>query len=487
MTDRQVEQRERSHAASDVPLTARTILVVSDLHLSAGIDPRTRRYDPRENFVAGRAFRRFIDYHLPSQPGDALLILNGDIFDFLRVIRVPRSVKDFSEWSAALKAVDREYPPDRLTLTVSRWERWFGLRTNDFKTIWKLDRIARGHQSFFAALARWLRAGGSIAFIKGNHDVELYWPLVQLGIRRHIARHDEKAPGEDRIEFHQDWLGVHNVYIEHGHQFEPVTRVSGTATLPGDREIRLPLGSLINRYIINKLEGIDPFLDNIKPVQSLLWTLVRRHPIKAIEILWRGVPLLRRAFKPYFFRATLGFAVFVASIVIPFVTVVSVALYFVLPPFRDVVTGVFRGPWSRAAVSIAGVVTPWIFGAARDLWPKKKPPHGENEYGHGIYERLLKFECPQCTRKYGIVGHTHAMDVQYLGDMDSTEAFYLNSGSWAPRWPEDRPDLAGQVEYSFLEFTRNTNGEYRHRSLEWRDDRNEPAEAKILNLRGRAP
>ncbi len=57
--------------------------------------------------------------------------------------------------------------------------------------------------------------------------------------------------------------------------------------------------------------------------------------------------------------------------------------------------------------------------------------------------------------------------------MDSTEAFYLNSGSWAPRWPEDRPDLAGQVEYSFLEFTRNTNGEYRHRSLEWRDDRAE--------------
>ena len=64
------------------------VLVVSDLHLGDGQDPVTGRYSKRENFFADRAFSAFLEHHDPRSSSDtALLVINGDAFDFLRGLR----------------------------------------------------------------------------------------------------------------------------------------------------------------------------------------------------------------------------------------------------------------------------------------------------------------------------------------------------------------------------------------------------------------
>ena len=143
------------------------LLVVSDLHLCSGGDAVTGRFNRRENFLEADAFRAFLEHHRPTREGSALLVLNGDIFDFLRIDAVPRSDQEFNEWARAL--TDLGAPRDIDTLRRLSWrEGRYGLRTDDYKSVWKLLRIMRGHPTFFASLGWWVSHGGRIVFVKGK-------------------------------------------------------------------------------------------------------------------------------------------------------------------------------------------------------------------------------------------------------------------------------------------------------------------------------
>ena len=172
-----------------------------------------------------------------------------------------------------------------------------GLKTNDYKTVWKLLVIERGHPIFVDALVKWVAAGGRVLFVTGNHDVEMYWPMVQDHVRFQLAGR-RAAPAElsSRIAFEESWLVIDNVYVEHGHQYEPMTRVDGPPTLPPEhREINLPRGSFVNRYFINTVEALDPFIDNVKPVQESLLRLARQRPIEILSTYFGAWRFLRRA------------------------------------------------------------------------------------------------------------------------------------------------------------------------------------------------
>ncbi len=469
---------EREHLP--LPESPQQVLVVSDLHIAAGRDEQTGKFNRRENFFADDAFGRFLRYHDPkSIDGDSLLVLNGDTFDFLRVVRCPKTPDDFQRWSLELAALGEKRDPEELKLDVNDKERRFGLRTHDYKTIWKLLQIAGGHRVFFDALGWWVVQGGHLLIVKGNHDLELYWPLVQEATRHEVGRRHPNAQVDRQVHFRDGSAQLNNVYLEHGHRFESVTAVKGGGpTLRNGREIRLPLGSFINRYVINKLEDLEPFLDNIKPVNDLLWALFRRHPLKSLEILFRAMPFLRRAFRPYFFKDSLGFAIFFVSLLVPLLTGILILLVLFVPPVRDWVVSTIQSQMLRRILSVVGLAAPWLIGLFRDLLPKKKPRFGEDHYGEGIHEALMSAN-PSSGQIYGVLGHTHAMDVQDLGIIQRAEAVYLISGSWAPTWREERPDLAGKTIYSFIRFELE-DGEYTHRCMEWPDDRGEPVQATIL-------
>ena len=57
------------------------LLLVSDLHLSEGLRPRTKRYSPKEDFFFDHQFARFLSYHQSSRRQKWHLIIAGDCLD----------------------------------------------------------------------------------------------------------------------------------------------------------------------------------------------------------------------------------------------------------------------------------------------------------------------------------------------------------------------------------------------------------------------
>jgi choline dehydrogenase-like flavoprotein/UDP-2,3-diacylglucosamine pyrophosphatase LpxH len=441
-----------------------TVLVVSDLHLGIGQDPETGRSHRRENFFADAAFGEFLAAHAPEREGQKLLVVNGDAFDFLRVAHVPETDAEFDAWSATLTELGAQPPSGLRTLTKK--ERRYGLGTEDYKSVWKLTRIAQGHRAFFAALGRWVEQGGAIVFVKGNHDLELFWPLVQAALRCEIARAHPDAPVAERVLFCQDSLQLANVYVEHGHRFERTTAVMGPPRLPDNpNQLNLPLGSFVNRYVINSLEGLEPFLDNIKPVNRLLWTIVRRHPLKALTIARHSLTFLKRAAKRYWARDLLGFMLFFGSIILQALFIIALPLL-LWPAFRHFLADLYAP--LRYGAGVVALFGPYIAGFLRDLLPKRRPSVGEDVFAEGIYGALSRLGFSAAyPRVYGVMGHTHEPDVQQLPAIGRAAALYLNSGTWVAVWDVDRPDLTGTVIHSFIRFTREPGGFYKHEHLEW--------------------
>ena len=73
----------------------RKIYVLSDLHLASGLN-KSGNYEGTENFYADHSFVRFIN-HLQENLGNAtaVLVINGDFIDFLRICEYPSSPDDF--------------------------------------------------------------------------------------------------------------------------------------------------------------------------------------------------------------------------------------------------------------------------------------------------------------------------------------------------------------------------------------------------------
>jgi hypothetical protein len=71
------------------------LLIVSDLHLSEGLDSESGKFSRQEDFLFDDAFARFLRYHeeVREQPRFGgfpwMLIVNGDLFDFLQVVSLP--------------------------------------------------------------------------------------------------------------------------------------------------------------------------------------------------------------------------------------------------------------------------------------------------------------------------------------------------------------------------------------------------------------
>ncbi|MGH7577609.1 MAG: hypothetical protein ACREM1_21115, partial [Longimicrobiales bacterium] len=369
----------------------------------------------------------------------------------------------------------------------------FGLRTDDYKTIWKLHLIIAGHAPFFAGLGRFIAAGGSIIIVKGNHDVELHWPMVRQALRDEIVvaalgattvTHAMPPAAElaDRIAFADDAFTLGNMYIEHGHQHEPMTTVVGPPVLDETpTQINYPLGSFINRYFINRIERLDPFIDNVKPVQQALLALLRRRPLtiaKAYAYGWRFVWRALHVAKPRGSGSPV--LLIAAALFVPPIALALVLLNLVRPE-----TFAWIPDWLRVGGTVAGiglpVLLPYLLGTAgevlRELGPRREEPLVAD-----ARDALRKAfpPGPAPRTRYAVMGHTHVQMIEHLGDEHGTTSLYVNTGTWTPLWPRDRTDLIGRVYYSFARFDRGADAEYLHRALVWDDQAGEPRPAPML-------
>ena len=296
----------------------RNLLVVSDLHLSEGFDESEGVWSINEDFFFSGQFARFLQFaerqRARHDGAPWRLILNGDIFDF-RQVGVPRNEKVKQEIREKRKLEASRSGSEQTELLPS--EEIYGPGTTRLMSDWRVDRVSRGHRGFFQALAWFVACGNELVFIKGNHDIELHWLKVQMGIKRQLRRAYDQARASDP--YNPNWEGLpdafgraelnrifflpwnyyesERVYIEHGQQFHGTDSEAYILwpMLPWDENsLELTLGDLFGRYFVNKLEELFPLMDNMKPFsEGVNWILNKGIPsLLSSGSFWSGLKAL---------------------------------------------------------------------------------------------------------------------------------------------------------------------------------------------------
>ena len=227
------------------------ILVISDTHLSAG--PPTGE-NALEDFTTDRAFAALLDdsaAESQARGADVELILNGDSFDLLQVPHV--SVFDPA----------RRYPPDRYR------------GTTEAESAQKIDLVIAGHPLFFDALRRFLHPGPprrSVTLVKGNHDLNLFWPAIQARLKQTLDATGDRQP---LLTFEPRWVRRGGLHVEHGNQYsEFVNRVpdmENPVDLQHPDRLTLPPGSWFVTDFVNDAERERYWVDGVKPVTALIF------------------------------------------------------------------------------------------------------------------------------------------------------------------------------------------------------------------------
>jgi UDP-2,3-diacylglucosamine pyrophosphatase LpxH len=473
------------------------IVVVSDLHIASG---RTAVgvFRGSENFFSDDGFARFLD-HVESikATSSVLLVFNGDLFDFLRVSEYPGWVKkitltrrirlwskgdkpvaparpapaaigqEFADWSAELSKVGIDRSPAALQASISKQEKTYGLKTDDYKTIYKLIRIKRGHPVFFNRLGRWLLSGNSILILKGNHDLEICQPKVRQYIELQLAESlAEIAPGTGigpllesmvfpTIRFADDSVLIDgDFYLEHGHRYDKFTMVTGSPFLqktPG--EVNIPFGSFFNRYLINRVELYYPYFDKIRPTGNIIPMLIRDNFPLALKVIFQQIPFLLRIL------STNGkYVWFMLYRVVWLALIIAVPLALLIWLDWHQLVQYLTGPattsdkrfdigqlLSKAAKNVGGLLVPY-FLARLVSWFQLSEPDSLFQFAR------RRDRSPGGPFRIMTMGHTHNPGEYFL---DGPNKRFYNTGTWIPVIETSSADVREDRMYTFLHLRRD--------------------------------
>ena len=263
-------------------------LVVSDLHLTSGKDPHSGVWAPTEDFFWDEEFRDFLVHY--STGGDSTLIINGDLFDFLKVLVFP-TPSELAAYGIPEADVNHAY----------------GLRCSEPAGVFQIDKIVDGHPLFFRTIVDFLLAGNRVIILKGNHDIQLFWGAVQ---DRLYKRLEEMAPSGEKetirkaLEFLPWCFYVPGLlYVEHGNQYEYTTSFRNflhpelPVSYPGtSKQIELDLSGFLVRYVLNRLKPIDPLSDSIRPQSKYFEMFMQSHPFTFLTTIGTTLKYVLKAF-----------------------------------------------------------------------------------------------------------------------------------------------------------------------------------------------
>jgi UDP-2,3-diacylglucosamine pyrophosphatase LpxH len=232
-------------------------VVLSDLHLGTGVRPG----EPNafEDFRHDEDFESLLaHYDACVGAGELELVLNGDIFDLLKV-------KIGGRW------------PTEVTDAVA---------------CEKLRQCLDGHPRFVRALRSLMaRERRRIVFIPGNHDLDMWLPGPQELFRRYVA---PGAPPE-RIHFvtqSDTYYLPDGIQIRHGHQLERIHRVDYRRMVrrkpDGTDVLDLPWGTLWILEVMNPAKELRSFVDRIQPLGRFLLGAVLFDTRFLLQFLWRS-------------------------------------------------------------------------------------------------------------------------------------------------------------------------------------------------------
>lgn len=235
---------------------ARTIVVISDLHIGAGT---------LDDFDVAIELELVAFLTVLSKSSTQIeLVINGDFLNFVQS----------DPWN----------DPDLRAPSVDHHFLCF----SQSQSMSKLDSILDGHPNVFTALGNFLRENTAhrLVLLPGNHDPDLFWPDIRSALRTVLER-SARSPLGDRLRFHLEEVyrppWAPSVWIEHGHQHDPCNNFFfgdksfwSTASSPifvdslGEERLMECVGTrFLNKYL-NHLDDAYPFVDNVKPFSRFL-------------------------------------------------------------------------------------------------------------------------------------------------------------------------------------------------------------------------
>jgi len=438
------------------------LIVVSDLHLGEGAAPVRGRISG-EHFFHDREFASWLCRLKVRgvRRGRRLeLVLNGDAFDFLRVIRLPDTPRSVAAWRLLLRAAGVRCAPERLRAAAhgrfSRRERSFGFGSDEPSSVWKLGVIAAAHRGVFGALAAWCRAGHSVVIVRGNHDPEWAWPGVRRALLALLGRAGAGRLRAGQVRFRSRVHRRANVHIEHGHEVDWLTRAERDFSDAEPARLRLPFGSLISRYVLNILERRVPPRAPLPPSGRLVEAL-HQQPWRLMPAIvtnaLRAIPCIGLSgWKPWFERLLEWWPARVSM-------TASAALLAGLP-LAPLISDHLRGH-SRTGVmaaSLLGLGLPIAGFMARQIAAEIDREGLVVAVRRHARRVATRWRCPSSPRRYVVFGHTHRPETSEWARADRA-IVYLNPGAWLPRM--DAPD--GGAAPRFVWLARRGGAYVRHR------------------------
>ncbi len=463
---KQEERRQTTEVARRNP---DRILVISDLHIGAGHQP-DGHVDRLEHFHEDRKLERILDrlQRRDERRGRRTeLVLNGDVFDFVRVVRLPGSRAEVAEWRALLREAGVDAPEADLEAAeagrFSRFQRRYGYDCSEHASVWKLWLMARGHPRVMEALARWCAAGHGLVVVRGNHDSEWAWAGVRraFAVLLRAAGARALSPGQLRFRLHAYRRA--NLWIEHGHGMRWSTRTAAVFT-PGRRpRLMIPVGSLINRYVLNPLErllertpGLPSSLHLKRLAASQRWRLWRGIMTNAVRALPAFIAASRHA---WYQRARDWMPARIGGLI--------AAGVLVLPLVSDRLAGTLalHSGFARAGAAAVAIAGPQMGLALLEIAAAVRDGTRVQARHYALERAAARSRRCGRVRPLVVLGHTHAPDLQSWAG-DGGDVVYANPGCWM----ED-PDGKAAARFVWCAFRRGRYGNVRVFEIEGEDSR----------------
>lgn len=238
------------------PPMASNYLLLSDVHLGADLVQHTRPWTKerlREVHQVDRDLGAMLDYYREHNDPDRpwRLVIAGDFID---LVGMSISAGETAALSTPLTEDEQEH----------------GLGSSQDHAALKMRAVAARHDHLFRKLARFVAAGHSLVFIRGNHDVEFYWEATQRAfVDALIERGDLPDDGasaayefEARVEFRHWFYYVRGLlYVEHGHQYDATCayqHVLAPRSPLDPRRISYSFSDILLRYVVRPTRELSP-------------------------------------------------------------------------------------------------------------------------------------------------------------------------------------------------------------------------------------
>ncbi|MBC7538349.1 MAG: metallophosphoesterase [Bacteriovorax sp.] len=236
----------------------KTIIVISDLHLGAGINVNNRR-NFLEDFHYDKELIEFIEYHSSGHYLDreVELIINGDFFDLLAVPFV--------------KYFDDEFWSEHASLD-------------------KLKMILDAHMGVIEALKDFLSyPNNHIVYIIGNHDAELVFESLRDYLLELFA---EKDRDKFRILLNDDtvYIPEEGIVLKHGHEYELAHQYSIKTCIATDinhnKYFIPPWGSYYVTRVINKFKEGRDYINAVRPINKFIINGIIYDPLYTVRFIF---------------------------------------------------------------------------------------------------------------------------------------------------------------------------------------------------------